>query len=233
MMPAFRAGSSATVADQPSRVIAEAAGTALSPLGLVRKGGSRTWLDDQSWWLGIAEFKPSSQKPGAYLNVGLMFLWHPADRYIFEIGGQAEGFSSADGTDFAQAVQAKAERAARDIAALRAAFGSADDVIRYYAPVSGRTSIYGQVNLATALALAGNMDHCRQALDRAVKQRDRAPASMKDALAWVPAAREAAEDSSSFHSWVMAATHQARQGLGLPDGFALPRAPEVPGRYLA
>jgi hypothetical protein len=234
MMPVLCAsGSSATVADQPSRVIAEAASAALSPLGLVRKGGSRTWLDDQSWWLGIAEFKPSNQKPGAYLNVGLMFLWHPADRYIFEIGGQAEGFSPADSIDFAQAVQAKAERAARDIATLRAGFRSADDVIRYYAPVSGRTSIYGQVNLATALALAGSMDHCRRALDRAVRQRDRAPARMKDAFAWVPAAREAAEDSSSFRSWVMAATHQTRQCLGLPDEFALPQVPDGPGRYLA
>jgi len=59
------------VADQHSRVIAEAASAALSPLGLVRKGRSRIWLDDQSWWLGVAEFKPSNWKPGAYLNVAL------------------------------------------------------------------------------------------------------------------------------------------------------------------
>jgi photosystem II stability/assembly factor-like uncharacterized protein len=118
---------------------------------LYAKGRSRIWLDDQSWWLGIAEFKPSNRKPGAYLNVGPMFLWHPADRYIFEIGGQAEGFSPADSADFVQAVHAKAERAARDIGTLRASLRSADDVIRYYAPVSGRTSIYGEVNLATAL----------------------------------------------------------------------------------
>jgi hypothetical protein len=58
---------------------------------LYAKGRTRIWLDDQSWWLGIAEFKPSNRKPGAYLNVGPMFLWHPADRYIFEIGGQGEG----------------------------------------------------------------------------------------------------------------------------------------------
>lgn len=221
------------MAERPSRVIADAAGAALSPLGLVREGRSRIWLDDQSWWLGIAEFKPSNRKLGAYLNVGLMFLWHPADRYIFEIGGQAEGFSPAESTDFVQAVHAKAERAARDIGTLRATLRSADDVIRYYAPVSGRTSIYDQVNLATALGLAGNMDHCRRALDRALRQRDRAPVNMKDAFAWVLAACDAAEDTASFRSWVMAATHQTRQRFRLPDGFALPQAAEAPGRYLA
>jgi len=218
------------VADQHSRVIAEAASAALSPLGLVRKGRSRIWLDDQSWWLGVAEFKPSNWKPGAYLNVGLMFLWHPVDRYIFEIGGQVEGFSPADSTDFVQAVQAKAERAAQEIGKLRAGLRSADDVIRYYAQASGRTSIYGQVNLATALALAGNMDHCRRALDRALRQRDRAPVNLKDAFAWLLAAREAAEDTAGFRSWVMAATQRTRQGLRLPDGFTLPQVPDAPGR---
>jgi hypothetical protein len=214
------------VTDQHSRLIAETASAALSPLGLVRKGQSRIWLDDQSWWLGAAEFQPSNWKPGAYLNVGLMFLWHPADRYIFEIGGRVEGFSAADSTGFVQAVHAKAERAAKEIGALRANFRSAEDVIRYYAPISGRTSIYGHANLATALGLAGNMEHCRRALDRALRQRDGATVSLKDASAWLLTAREAADDTARFRSWVMAATQQTRHNLRLPDGFALPPAPE-------
>ncbi|MBV9381025.1 MAG: hypothetical protein JO242_10185 [Streptosporangiaceae bacterium] len=151
-----------------------------------------------------------------------MFLRHPADRYIFEIGGQVEGFSPADSTEFIQAAHAKAERAAKEIRTLRAHFRSADDVVRYYAPVSGRTSIYGQASLATALGLAGNMEHCRRALDRALRQRDGAMVNLKDATAWLLTAREAAEDTASFRSWVMAATQRTRQELRLPDGFALP-----------
>src|SRR5580693_879794 len=108
-----------------SQVIAEAGRAALAPLGMIRKGRSRIWLDDQSWWLGISEFKPYNRKRGTYLNVGLMFLWHPSSRYLFEVGGQAQGFSPADSPNFAQEAQAKAERAARDIAELRAAFRSA------------------------------------------------------------------------------------------------------------
>jgi hypothetical protein len=213
------------VADQHNRDIAEAASAALGPLCLVRKGRSRIWLDDQSWWIGIAEFWPSNRKPGTYLNVGLMFLWHPVDHYIFEIGGQVEGFSPADSTDFVQVMHAKAERAAEEIGKLRAAVRSADDVIRYYAPISGRTNIYGQSNLATALGLVGNMDHCRRALDRALTQRDGAPEDLSDASAWLITAREAAEDTVSFRSWVMAATRHSRRSLRLPDGFALPADP--------
>jgi hypothetical protein len=210
------------VADQHGDMIAEAASAALSPLGIARKGRSRTWLDDQSWWLGIAEFKPSSREPGTYLNVGLMFLWHPASRYIFEIGGQAEGFSPASSPGFARAAHEKAVRAAQDITTLRASFRTAEDVIRYYAPKSGRTSIYGQANLATALGLAGNMEHCRRALDRALSQRDKATAKLEDATTWLLTARQAAEDTTSFRSWVTAATQQTRQDLRLPDQFALP-----------
>ncbi len=210
------------MADRHGDVIAEAAGATLSPLGLVRKGRSRTWLDDQSWWLGAAEFKPSNRTPGTYLNVGLMFLWHPADHYLFEVGGQVEGFSPAHSPGFAQAARQKAVRAAREVALLRASFCSAEDVIHYYAPASGRTSIYGQANLATALGLTGNMPHCRRALDRALSQRDQATAELKDATAWLLTARRAAEDTASFRSWTLAATQQTRHDLRLPDEFALP-----------
>jgi len=118
-------------------------------------------------------------------------------------------------------VHRKAARAARDIQVLRASFRTADDVIRHHAPVSGRTSIYGQANLATALGLAKNMEHCRRALDRALRQGDKA-AAQKDATAWLLTAPEAAEDTSSFRSWTTAATLQARQDLGLPSRFTLP-----------
>jgi hypothetical protein len=75
-----------------------------------------------AWLRGV---QASNAKPGTYLNIGLMFLWHPADHLIFEIGGQAEGFSAADDPGFEQAVHVKAARAARDMQTLRASFGTA------------------------------------------------------------------------------------------------------------
>ena len=152
-----------------------------------------------------------------------MFLWHPVDRHIYEIGGQAEGFSPADSTDFAQAVRAKADRAARDIATLRASIRSADDVIRYYAPVSGRTGIHGHVHLGTASR--PGREHGPSGGRLTARSGSGRQVNMKDAFAWVPAARDAAEDADSFRSWVMAATQQTRQRFRLPDGFTLPQVP--------
>ena len=57
------------------KLIADAAKTALAPLGLVRKGRSRTWIDDHGWWLINVEFQPSSYDKGCYLNVGTQHLW--------------------------------------------------------------------------------------------------------------------------------------------------------------
>jgi hypothetical protein len=213
--------------DQHNRIIADAAELALSPLGLVRKGRSRIWLDDQSWWLGIVEFKSSNRKPGSYLNVGLMFLWRPIDRYIFDIGHQVEGFSAADSADFIHAARAKAELAAYEIQNLRAGFRTLDDVISYYTPMSGRTSIYAQAHLATALCSVGNMEHCRRALDRALKQREEAPPALRDGSAWLLTAREMAEDAGAFRAWIVATTKRTRQDLGLSNHFELPAALDV------
>ena len=57
--------------------IAAAAKSVLAPLGCVRKGRSRTWLDDHGWWLGVVEFQPSGWSRGSYLNVAASYLWKP------------------------------------------------------------------------------------------------------------------------------------------------------------
>jgi hypothetical protein len=44
-------------------------------MGIVQKGRSRTWYDDQGWWVGLIEFQPSSWSRGSYLNVGVQWLW--------------------------------------------------------------------------------------------------------------------------------------------------------------
>jgi hypothetical protein len=58
--------------------LAVAAKSLLAPLGCVRKGRSRTWLDDHGWWVGVVEFQPSAWSKGSYLNVGVCYLWKPA-----------------------------------------------------------------------------------------------------------------------------------------------------------
>lgn len=58
--------------------IALAARRVLAPLGCVRKGRSRIWLDDHGWWIGVIEFQPSGFSKGSYLNVAACYLWKPA-----------------------------------------------------------------------------------------------------------------------------------------------------------
>ena len=58
--------------------IAAAANSVLVPLGCRRKGRSRTWLDDNGWWVGVIEFQPSGWSKGSYLNVGASYMWQPA-----------------------------------------------------------------------------------------------------------------------------------------------------------
>lgn len=77
-------GQSARVADAADKVIAAAATRVLAPIGLVRKGRSRTWIDDHGWWLLNVEFQPSSHAVGCYLNIGTQHLWVVRDHLTLE-----------------------------------------------------------------------------------------------------------------------------------------------------
>ena len=55
------------------RIITSAARESLKPLGLLQRGRSRLWIDDQGWWLGVVEFTPP-RMAGSGLQVGAMWL---------------------------------------------------------------------------------------------------------------------------------------------------------------
>lgn len=75
-----------------SKLINKAAREILKPVGLVRKGESRIWLDDNGWWLTMIEFQPSSWSKGTYLNVGISWLWYPKEYLSFDIGYRENSF---------------------------------------------------------------------------------------------------------------------------------------------
>ena len=52
---------------------------------MVRKGQSRLWLDDNGWWMAIAEFQPSQWSKGTYLNVAVSWQWYPRVDYAFDL----------------------------------------------------------------------------------------------------------------------------------------------------
>lgn len=74
-----------------SKLLTAAARDILRPAGLRQKGRSRVWLDDHAWWVGVVEFQPSAWSRGSYLNVGAMWLWHPAPHHIrFDVGHRVD-----------------------------------------------------------------------------------------------------------------------------------------------
>jgi hypothetical protein len=62
------------------------------------------------------------------------------------------------------------------------------------------------------------MEHCQRAFDRAVAQRDQAPAD----LAWLLSARDAARADDTFLAWVTDVVRQTRQNLELPGEGTAP-----------
>lgn len=75
----------------PSKIIAKVAIEILKPIGVFRKGQSRTWIDDHGWRVSIIEFQPGRGR-GTYLNVGVNWQWYPKDYFSFDLGYREEPF---------------------------------------------------------------------------------------------------------------------------------------------
>lgn len=79
---------------QVDKLISKAAKEKLKPIGLFQVGTSRIWLDDNGWFITVVEYQPSSWSQGAYLNVGVSFLWEQnaedghKDVLAYDLGGR-------------------------------------------------------------------------------------------------------------------------------------------------
>lgn len=82
-----------------NRILKKIANEILKPNGLFQKGTSRVWIDDNGWFLIIVEFQPSAWSKGAYLNVGIHYLWDDKDSLTFDYGHRFHSFVSFDGNE--------------------------------------------------------------------------------------------------------------------------------------
>jgi hypothetical protein len=107
------------------RLIADAAKAVLRPIGFQRKGRSRVWLADHSWWIGVVEFQPSSWSKGSYLNVAAHWLWTDIGAISFDFGGRLERFEEYSSDEqFAAAAARLAAAAAKEAQRLTTMFSS-------------------------------------------------------------------------------------------------------------
>ena len=110
------------------KIIAAAAKAALGSLNFQRKGRSRLWFSDFSWWLAVVEFQPSSWSKGSYLNVAAHWLWGELGCISFDFGGRLVEFEEYQSDEqFAPAASRLAQRAAREAQHLSLTFSSMEN----------------------------------------------------------------------------------------------------------
>ena len=74
-----------------SKIMNNVAREILKPMGVLRKGRSRIWLDDHGWWVTVVEFQPG-RGSGSYLNIGVNLQWYPKEYFSFDMGYREETF---------------------------------------------------------------------------------------------------------------------------------------------
>jgi hypothetical protein len=115
-----------------SRLIRDAARTALSPLGFRQKGRSRVWFADRGFWLLIVEFQPSGFSKGSYLNIAAMWLWHPRNGWAFNHFQRASRFNAFETIEqFKPKAERLANLAAAEAMALDKKFESLAAIAHY------------------------------------------------------------------------------------------------------
>ncbi len=203
----------------------------------MQKGRSRTWLDDNGWWLAIVEFQPSGFSRGSYLNVGAMWLWRPDDDpfLFYAVGGRVAEFVAFESEeDFAPKARGLALRAAQEVERLRALF---PDVARAAAYLVAEVDKYPEeknpeeaFDAAIASGLVGAAERARSlfdlhdALSRRYHERDRNEdwyseelrEQHEQALAQSRLFRSRLGDPADFRRTVSGVIDRVREALGLP-----------------
>jgi hypothetical protein len=157
--------------------IAAAAKSALAPLGCVRKGRSRTWIDDHGWWVGVIEFQPSGWSKGSYLNVAASYLWKPApteSSLSFDaLVGQRPWRDATEGESFAHKATELASIARESLAELRRHHRSITSTADWLRSQENKEAVWRDYHLGIAFGLSQQVEiakhHFRLGIDHSSK----------------------------------------------------------------
>jgi hypothetical protein len=140
-----------------SKLLLAAARDVLVPLGLVRLGRSRQWVDERGWWTVAVEFQPSGFAKGSFLNVGVMWLWYAKDYWSFDVGHRVEPFTEFESTQqFKPVAEQLADRAARKVCEYREAFPSVHEVAKYLSGEASK-SVWAAYHAAVSAGVAADV----------------------------------------------------------------------------
>jgi hypothetical protein len=209
-----------------NRIIRDIAREVLAPLGLIQEGRSRTWVDDQGWWLAAIEFQPSDWSAGSYVNAFFMQLFEQRDymgsnevERLQVRGRQLETFDPSNREEFTAEVRRFAELAASRIQQMRRKRGTPRRSLRYVASLAKgkEQNIHTWYDAAIASALLGKVSRSerlfREIAENHSDQRDWVLQLQSDAC-------EVAQflgDAQALESEVRRRVSRTRELLELPD----------------
>jgi hypothetical protein len=203
-------------ADNHSRILAKAASELFKPLGVYQKGRSRSWIDDQGWWIGHVEFQPSSWSKGTYLNVGVMWLWYEKDYFSFDVGNRVAQFVSyTDDEQFAKEASRLVQLASEKILEYRKMFREVGDAKKYLIEHANTANLWNSLYAAIVCGCAGDANRARGFFEHLQQ--------CKAEYQWQEALKERAEylvglvdDHDIFKAHIEKTILRARQLLKLP-----------------
>jgi len=216
-----------------NRIIARVAKKHLAPLGVVRKGRSRVWLDDQGWWVGVLEFQPFSGRKGTTLNAAAHWLWTVKDYLSFDESfdqshRQGAFVEYTTPAAFEQAAEAFAAQAAERVREIRSKLTTVADALAHVVAAHPAVdpAAWGAFHLAVLTGLAGDLAEAHERFAAIVA------ADADHEYAWrqercknareLQALTVMGDGRDSFVREVTARIHAARAAQKLPAIDALP-----------
>ena len=149
------------------RIIAEAAKSALQPVGFKRKGQSRVWIADEGFWLSVVEFQPSARSKGTYLNVAVHWPWgRPPHMLTYDqVGREGDFINFENPEQFGVLAAGLAGQALTTVKRNRANFGSLPGTAAILIEEERSSDVYrggwATFNAGVAAGLAGMHDEAR------------------------------------------------------------------------
>lgn len=196
------------------RIIAAAAKAALTPIGCRRRGQSRVWISDQRCWVIAVDFQPSAWSRGTYLNVTPSWLW-------LRMGGtqgsnRVEDFIPFENAEqFTPLITEMANRAAKEVLALREKFRSLSDI---YNDFVGRVTGdgYPVYRAAVTAGLVRDVQNARHLFERMEALETHGYQSLTTMKSESAAFAALLDDPQQYRSAALNRIEERRQVLQLP-----------------
>lgn len=199
------------------QVLTRLATELLGPAGLVRRGRSRTWLDDHGWWVGVVTLEPSGFSRGTHLTVGVTwpFSLDPDPDLVLDDPRRVGPFVPDESDDgFAAAVEGLLRDGLGEVERRRRRLSTPGAAAEEVGARAGRGG-WPAWDAACLHGLAGDASHAARLLDAVVT-------TAEDRAWWAPVRERAAAwrsladaDPLAFRGELAAVVRASRAGLGL------------------